>query len=157
MERQSRATIWQPIEKIRFSTERSAQAESVHSPERPKEEIFSGSKAWCHCAPGKALSRLGALPILDTPQIRENISGLRATRLAGTRGLDTLCGGTMGRIETFVVAAKELGDPAYLQEARETATPHISNECRACQAPVVQLPFTRWFTRWLIDTRSCRT
>ena len=66
------------------------------------------------------MSRLAALPILDTPQVRQDIShGLRATRLAGTQGIDTACCGAMGRVETLVVAAKELGDPAYLQEARK--------------------------------------
>jgi lantibiotic modifying enzyme len=79
--------------------------------------------SWCHGAPGIALSRLAALPILDTPQVRQDIyHGLRATRLAGTQGQDTLCCGAMGRVETLVVAAKELGDPAYLQDARKMAS-----------------------------------
>ena len=69
------------------------------------------------------MSRLAALPILDTPQVRQDIShGLQATRLAGTQGWDTVCCGTMGRVEVFVVAAKELGDPAYLQEAQKMAS-----------------------------------
>jgi lantibiotic modifying enzyme len=66
---------------------------------------------------------LAALPILDTPQVREDIShGLRATRQAGIKGLDTVCCGAMGRVETLVVTAKELGHPAYLQEAQELAS-----------------------------------
>jgi type 2 lantibiotic biosynthesis protein LanM len=88
--------------------------------QQPSEGGYACMTSWCHGAPGIALSRLAALPILDTPQLREDIShGLQATRLAGTQELDTVCCGTMGRIETFVVAAKELGDPAYLQEARK--------------------------------------
>ncbi|HYK88706.1 MAG TPA: lanthionine synthetase LanC family protein [Acidobacteriota bacterium] len=60
---------------------------------------------------------------LDTLQVRQDIShGLRATRLAGTQGLDTVCCGIMGLVEVFVVAAKELGDPACLQEARKVAS-----------------------------------
>ena len=85
----------------------------------PTEQGYILMTSWCHGAPGIALSRLAALPILDTPQVRQDIShGLRATRLVGTEGPDTLCCGAMGRAEVFVVAAKELGDPAYLQEAR---------------------------------------
>ncbi len=85
----------------------------------PTEQGYVHMTTWCHGAAGIALSRLGALPILDTPQVRQDIShGLRATRLAGTEGRDTVCCGTMGRADVFVVAAKELGDPAYLQEAR---------------------------------------
>jgi len=86
----------------------------------PTEHGYVYGTTWCHGAPGIALSRLAALPILDTPQVRQDIShGLRATRLAGTQGIDTACCGAMGRVETLVVAAKELGDPAYLQEARK--------------------------------------
>jgi len=77
-------------------------------------------KSWCHGAPGVALSRLAALPILDTPQVREDIcQGLRATRLSAMEEPDTVCCGVMGRVETLVVAAQGLGDPVYLQEARK--------------------------------------
>jgi class II lanthipeptide synthase len=89
----------------------------------PTEAGYRHMTSWCHGAAGIALSRLAALPILDTPQVRQDIShGLRATRLAGTTELDTLCCGAMGRVETLVVAAKELGDPAYYLEARKMAT-----------------------------------
>ena len=81
---------------------------------------YSHMTSWCHGAPGITLSRLAALPILDTPEVRQDIShGLRTTRWAGTDGLDTLCCGTMGRVETLMVAAKELSDPVYLHEARK--------------------------------------
>ncbi len=87
------------------------------------EKGYGHMTSWCHGAPGIALSRLAALPILDTPQVRQDIShGLYTTRQAGTQGLDKLCCGAMGRVETLVVAAKELGDPAYLQEARKMAS-----------------------------------
>ncbi len=89
----------------------------------PTEAGYDHMTSWCHGAPGIALSRLAALSILDTPQVRQDIShGLRSTRLAGTQGLDTVCCGAMGRVETLVVAAKELGDPAYLQDARKMAS-----------------------------------
>jgi type 2 lantibiotic biosynthesis protein LanM len=89
----------------------------------PGEHGYAHQTAWCHGAPGITLSRLAALPILDTPQVRQDIShGLRTTRLAGTQGLDTVCCGAMGRVETLVVADKELGDPAYLQQARKMAS-----------------------------------
>jgi type 2 lantibiotic biosynthesis protein LanM len=89
----------------------------------PTQDGYAHMTSWCHGAPGIALSRLAALPIVDTPQVRQDIShGLQNTRLAGIQGVDTLCCGAMGRVETFVVAAKELGDPTYLQEARNMAS-----------------------------------
>jgi len=89
----------------------------------PTAQGYAQMTAWCHGAAGIALSRLAALPILDTPQVRQDIShGLRAARLTGTQGVDTVCCGAMGRVEVFVVAAKELGDPAYLQEAQKMAS-----------------------------------
>jgi type 2 lantibiotic biosynthesis protein LanM len=89
----------------------------------PTEQGYAHMTSWCHGAPGIALSRLAALPILDTPQVRQDIChGLQATRLAGTEGLDTACCGAMGRVEAFVVASKALDNPAYLQEARKSAS-----------------------------------
>jgi type 2 lantibiotic biosynthesis protein LanM len=89
----------------------------------PTEPGYAHQTSWCHGAPGIALSRLAALPILDTPQVRQDIShGLRRTREAGTQGLDTVCCGVMGRVEVLVVAAKELGDPASLQQAEKMAS-----------------------------------
>jgi type 2 lantibiotic biosynthesis protein LanM len=89
----------------------------------PTEKGCSHRMSWCHGAPGIALSRLAALSILDTPQVRQDIShGLRATRLAGTQGFDTVCCGAMGRVEVLLVAAKVLGDPVYLQEAQKMAS-----------------------------------
>ena len=86
----------------------------------PTENGYAHMSAWCHGAPGVALSRLGGLSILDTPQVRQDIShGLRTTRQAGIDGLDTVCCGAMGRVEVLVVAAKELGDPYYLHEAKK--------------------------------------
>ena len=89
----------------------------------PTEQGYAHMTSWCHGAPGIALSRLAALPILDIPEVRQDIShGLQATRIAGNEMLDTLCCGAMGRVETLVVAAKMLGDPAYLQHAQEMAS-----------------------------------
>jgi type 2 lantibiotic biosynthesis protein LanM len=89
----------------------------------PTEHGYAHQTTWCHGATGIALSRLAALPILDTPQVRQDIShGLRATRLAGTQGVDTVCCGAMGRVEALVVASKELGDPAYQQQAQKMAS-----------------------------------
>jgi type 2 lantibiotic biosynthesis protein LanM len=89
----------------------------------PREEGYACMTSWCHGATGIALSRLAALPILDTPQVRQDISdGLQATRLDAMDGQDTACCGAMGRVETLIVAAKELSDPAYLQEARKMAS-----------------------------------
>jgi type 2 lantibiotic biosynthesis protein LanM len=93
----------------------------IHIP--PTEQGYVHQTAWCHGASGIALSRLAALPIVDTPQVRQDIShGLRATQLAGTEWPDTVCCGAMGRVEVLVVAAKELGDAAYLQQAQKMAS-----------------------------------
>ncbi len=90
---------------------------------QPTETGYAHMTSWCHGAPGIALSRLAALPILDTPQVREDIShGLQTTRLAGIQDLDTLCCGAMGRVEVFVVAAKMLGDPAHFLAAQKMAS-----------------------------------
>lgn len=89
----------------------------------PTEDGYGSMTSWCHGAAGIALSRLAALPILDTPQVRQEIShGLQATRMAGTQHLDTVCCGAMGRVETLLVAAQVLGDPAYLQVAQKMAS-----------------------------------
>jgi len=89
----------------------------------PTEHGYVHQTSWCHGATGIALSRLAALPILDTPEVRRDIShGLEATRLTGVQALDTLCCGAMGRVEALMVAAKELGDPAYLQQAHKMAS-----------------------------------
>lgn len=89
----------------------------------PQQGRYRCRNAWCHGSSGIALSRLAALPILDTPQVRQDIEhGLRAVRSTGTHGLDTACCGVLGRAETLLVAARELGDPVYLHEARQWGT-----------------------------------
>lgn len=89
----------------------------------PNERGYRHTTAWCHGAPGIALSRLATLPILDTPQVRLDVAhGLRTTRLAGTQVLDTVCCGAMGRAEVLLVAARELCEPAYLHEAQKVGS-----------------------------------
>jgi type 2 lantibiotic biosynthesis protein LanM len=87
------------------------------------EQGFRPMTAWCHGAAGIALSRLAALSILDTPDVRRDIShGLKAIQEARIEGKDTVCCGGMGRVETLVVASKELDDEAYLEEAQRVAS-----------------------------------
>jgi type 2 lantibiotic biosynthesis protein LanM len=89
----------------------------------PGEQDQRCMTAWCHGAAGITMSRLAALPILDNPQVREDIShGLQAIRLAGAHRKDTACCGRMGRVETLLVAARALNYPAYLQEAQTLAS-----------------------------------
>ena len=89
----------------------------------PTDARYAHEASWCNGAAGIALSRLAALPIIDTPQVRQDIShALRATLLAGSEGPDTVCCGAMGRVEALLVAAKELGDPDCLQEAQKMAS-----------------------------------
>jgi type 2 lantibiotic biosynthesis protein LanM len=89
----------------------------------PTKDGYAHQTSWCHGAAGITLSRLATLSILDTPQIRQDIShGLLSIQRAGVQGLDTLCCGAMGRVETLAVAAKELGDTAYLKQAQMMAS-----------------------------------
>jgi class II lanthipeptide synthase len=65
---------------------------------------------WCHGAPGIALSRIGGLPALDTPAIRREIDlALATTEAAAVDDIDHVCCGTMGRVETLMVAADRYG------------------------------------------------
>jgi type 2 lantibiotic biosynthesis protein LanM len=79
--------------------------------------------AWCRGATGVGLARLGALPALDTPGIREDISnGLRTTLATSTSDADHLCCGNMGRIDFLLQASLRLGRTDVLAEARRRAS-----------------------------------
>lgn len=79
-------------------------------------------REWCHGAPGIGLARLGALPALDTDEVRADIgyalACFRATPIAGP---DHLCCGNLGRGELLVTAAARLERPDLLGEARTHA------------------------------------
>uniref|UniRef100_B8HR22 Lanthionine synthetase C family protein n=1 Tax=Cyanothece sp. (strain PCC 7425 / ATCC 29141) TaxID=395961 RepID=B8HR22_CYAP4 len=71
--------------------------------------------SWCHGAAGIGLARLGGLDILDTPEIRQDIeNALETTQKSAQFRIDHLCCGTMGRIETMLVAAQKLARPELM-------------------------------------------
>ncbi len=81
--------------------------------------------SWCHGAPGIALARIGGLKQLDSPEIREDIDvALETTRkvaLVGG-GVDHLCCGTLGRVETLLKAGQVLSRPDFTETALRVAT-----------------------------------
>src|SRR4029077_19307861 len=77
---------------------------------------------WCHGAPGIALARLGALDVLDTPEIRRDIAAaIAATRSEPLTAIDHLCCGNLGRAEILLQASRALADPGLAEAARSLA------------------------------------
>lgn len=73
---------------------------------------------WCHGAPGIGLARLGALDIMDSPNIRNDIrSALITTSRGGVLPRDHICCGNAGLAETLLMAGLKLADPGWTQEA----------------------------------------
>ncbi len=71
--------------------------------------------SWAHGAAGIGLGRLGGLSILDTPEIRQEITiALQTTQKFAVWGVDHLCWGSLGRVETLLVAAQTLKQPELL-------------------------------------------
>jgi len=79
--------------------------------------------AWCHGASGIGLARLGGLPVLDTPAIREDIhAALNTTRRwlgLSAQTPDHPCCGKTGQIELILSAGLQLGQPDWVAEARQ--------------------------------------
>ncbi|MBI4796457.1 MAG: type 2 lantipeptide synthetase LanM [Deltaproteobacteria bacterium] len=74
--------------------------------------------AWCHGAPGIGLARLGALNLMDSPNIRKDIqSALITTSRGGVLPRDHICCGNAGLAETLLMAGLKLADPGWTQEA----------------------------------------
>jgi len=69
---------------------------------------------WCHGAAGITLGRLGCLKAAGIPGIEREIdAGLRATRERYLQDADFLCCGNLGRVETFLVAARATGNEEW--------------------------------------------
>ena len=83
--------------------------------------------SWCHGAPGIGLARLGGLSILDTEEIRQDIEvALLSTHQYSKKGVDNLCCGEFGRLETLLVGATRLARPDLLESARSRAAQRIA-------------------------------
>jgi type 2 lantibiotic biosynthesis protein LanM len=72
--------------------------------------------AWCHGAAGIGLARLGGLDILDTPEIRKEITIAIQTTLRDGFGLNhSLCHGDLGNMDVLLTAAHVLKKAEYKQ------------------------------------------
>lgn len=72
---------------------------------------------WCHGAPGIGLARLGQIDVLDSPQLRRDISAAIdsiGNRVAAT---DHLCCGAMGHVDLLLEAGIALGRPDLAERA----------------------------------------
>jgi type 2 lantibiotic biosynthesis protein LanM len=86
----------------------------------PSEATPKFVTAWCHGATGVGLARLGGLMILDTPQVRQDLTvALRTTQADGLPSNDCLCCGNFGRIELLMAASQRLQQPQLLEVARQ--------------------------------------
>jgi type 2 lantibiotic biosynthesis protein LanM len=78
--------------------------------------------AWCNGAAGIGLGRLGGLPLLDTPAIRQDIANaLQTTRATPLSDEDHVCCGNLGRLDLLVEASRRLDCPEALDHARRSA------------------------------------
>ncbi|APR75897.1 Lanthionine biosynthesis protein LanM [Minicystis rosea] len=80
------------------------------------------ANAWCNGAAGIGLARLGGLAVLDDPGVRRDIDA--ALRLASDDEDDreSLCCGTVGRVELLHAAGAQLSRPSLLREAHARAS-----------------------------------
>lgn len=81
-------------------------------------ETKGWSIAWCHGAPGIALSRLYLSPEIATPELEPALTTTTAEKV-GT--LDHLCCGTLGRSSVLLTAAFRSGERRWAEAARELA------------------------------------
>ncbi|MDJ0713523.1 MAG: type 2 lanthipeptide synthetase LanM family protein [Prochloraceae cyanobacterium] len=96
---------------------------------RSEEPVFRVS--WANGAPGIGLGRLGALPVLDTPEIRHQIAvAIETTQRFCLDNADNLCWGNSGRLETLLVASEKLDRPD-LEEFVGRAVTHTLNLSRS--------------------------
>lgn len=96
--------------------------------------------AWCHGAPGIGLGRIGSLPCLDDPEMRDEIRAAARSTLAGGFGFNhSLCHGDLGNLELVREAGRALGDEELTSEAGRLAArilTRIETEGPRCGASV---------------------
>jgi len=79
--------------------------------------------AWCHGAPGIGLGRIGALDIMDTPDIRNDIqAALQSTGTVDLLPRDHLCCGNAGLMDTLCTAGERLSERRWTRKALQLAT-----------------------------------
>ncbi|MFP5288773.1 MAG: lanthionine synthetase LanC family protein, partial [Thermoanaerobaculia bacterium] len=77
--------------------------------------------AWCHGAPGIALSRLAMMEAAESNARRQAERCIATTERHGLGEADHLCCGTSGRIDVLLEASRRLGRPAAAGRARRLA------------------------------------
>ena len=76
--------------------------------------------SWAHGAAGIALARLAGLVGLDTGDMHHQIEiALNTTQKHLNWGIDSLCWGTLGRIETLLFASQQLNQSDLLYQAHQ--------------------------------------
>lgn len=87
---------------------------------------------WCNGAPGIALARLATPRLLADPIVCAEVDAAVATTCAcGAGGLDHPCCGSMGRIETLLLAARVRARPDLAARAHRTAARVVRRAQRA--------------------------
>ena len=88
--------------------------------------------AWCNGAAGIGLGRLGGLPLLDTPAIRQDIANaVQTTRATPLSDEDHVCCGNLGRLDLLVEASRHLGSSEALDQARRSASLLVRRAARS--------------------------
>lgn len=88
--------------------------------------------SWAQGAAGIGLARLASLPEYDTPLCRQEIEiALATTRAAGLWGIDSLYWGNLGRLELWISAAQQLGQPSLLVEAQAAALHRVQQTTKS--------------------------
>ncbi|MBX9827150.1 MAG: type 2 lantipeptide synthetase LanM family protein [Xanthobacteraceae bacterium] len=87
---------------------------------RSQNPVFS--MAWCHGAPGIGLGRIGALDMMDTAEVRRDISAaLAATGGVNLLPRDHLCCGNTGLMDTLCAAGERFPDGGWSERALRLA------------------------------------
>ncbi len=87
--------------------------------------------SWCNGIPGIGLARLGSLPIIATEESYSDIEiALDMTQkyelFNGSRDVDYLCCGSLGRAELFILASEKLDNQDWLTFARQNTALIVS-------------------------------
>ncbi|HEV2062957.1 MAG TPA: type 2 lanthipeptide synthetase LanM family protein, partial [Thermoanaerobaculia bacterium] len=94
----------------------------VLSAKRPGQERIVMT-AWCHGAPGIAISRAGLSGALGEGEVASDLArALAATRKAGPLGTDHLCCGNAGLVEALLVCGETFARTDWIDEAQSRAS-----------------------------------
>jgi type 2 lantibiotic biosynthesis protein LanM len=78
--------------------------------------------SWCQGAPGIGLARVAGLNILDSAEIRQDITAaIKATKQQKLLSIDYLCCGNMGSIDFLLTAGQDLYQPELVEVAKKRA------------------------------------